>query len=167
MRSSRLRPQAVEKPLAVKRTPVMTAFELAPYIGSKPVLFGLNSNDVRTILGPPDSVTEHEPGKLSEYRNGSRIGYEADNSGVAEISLWAPSTLMLNGSDVLQVDDFVQRLMSLDPEPRECVDFLIFFKIGVAVTGYEGIEEKQRTINVFRHGVWDHVLEESVPYVPA
>jgi hypothetical protein len=143
---------------------LMATFELIPYVGPSPILFGMTHSQVAELLGPPANTDTREDNSVHEHRNGSRVGY-SESLRVREVSLWLPNIVLVLGNDLLTTTDFVEFLLKLDPQPRESLGFLIFNKIGVTVTGYAPvIEEDTRTVNVFAQGCWDKALEHSEPY---
>ncbi|QGY01984.1 hypothetical protein MMSR116_08910 [Methylobacterium mesophilicum SR1.6/6] len=49
-------------------------------------------------------------------------------------------------------------------ETYETVGFLVFFSLGIALTGFHDQDEGQKSVSVFKKGVWDEMRDEMTVY---
>lgn len=142
----------------------MKPFVLTPYKGAEPIAFGMTPSDVASILGPPEDVGRNDLGERSETRNGISIRYSQEGEKVVEIGFVPGTRLLFDGRSLLDENDLIDVLIEHDPIPYEFVGFLIFFGLGITVTGFHDEDESQKAITVFREGRWDEYRQEAVPW---
>jgi len=142
-----------------------TEFVIEPGTGVRPILFGMTPSDVRNVLGlEPESIdtTPSEVRKMREYYP-EFVGVDYDsNEQVCSVSFVPLGKVELRFGSTNLFDDEaginpLAVLLRVDPSPFESYGFIIFDKIGIAVTGYHDGDESQRAITVFK-GSWglDH-----------
>ncbi len=142
-------------------------FEIRPFEGALPILFGMPRDEVHDILGSPEILGTLRSIKSTSddwMRYGLNVRYHLEG-GVAHIGFrpahcelrLADRVIWTPGEDV----DPNWVLLSLDPAPRELLGFLIFTKLGVTTAGYHAGDASQRAIGVFSHGEWDLFLDSS------
>lgn len=135
-----------------------TDFRIEPYVGAHPILFGMGPKEVERLLSAADSVRENRRGERTERRgpiNGLSIVYDETDGGVCEIGFCPGALVYFHGRDVLGEAGPLPVFLQFDPSPLECVGFLVFMELGVALTGYHDNDEAQRALTVFRKGRWD------------
>ena len=138
--------------------------EFLPGHGTSLVRFGMTPDEVAKALGPIRKSRRNKKDHLVEYRDdGSRVEY-SQSEGVLEMSFAKPTRLMLGTTDLLAGNP-VELLMTLDDEPMEEVGFLMFFKIGLAMTGLHDGKKSQEAITLFRDGTWPR--HDAKPYKPS
>jgi hypothetical protein len=49
-------------------------------------------------------------------------------------------------------------------QPYEDVGYIIFYKLGIAVTGFHDNDESQKAITIFEEGYWDDSKETAIMY---
>ncbi len=136
-------------------------FHIEPNIGALPIRFGMTAKEVAKHLGKPDSEKVNFEGNRNEYRANKkvRIGFAAEKEKVRDLSFSPDKNLRLFFQDVDLLSDSqrFEALLKGDNEPQESMGFLVFFKIGVAVTGYHDGDKSQRAITVFAKGAFDDI----------
>ena len=145
-----------------------TSFDVQPYVGAHPIVFGMGPAEVHALLGAP--WRERSPtwgGGFSDYWMECRInvGY-GDDMAVKHVG-FTPGrfSLSLSGSPLWSPADHPDpnpRLLQLDPDPVEHLGFLIFNRIGVTTTGYHDEDQDDRSIAVYPRGAWDMFLPKAV-----
>lgn len=134
-----------------------------PYKGVGPIKFGMSIKEVEKILGAP-SKTLNTPGrKLREFRGGIIITYSHDTQTVDEISCTHGEMIFFHDKNLLQ-DDVVSYLEKYDNEPYKAIGGIIFFKLGVAISGYHNGDESQKNVIFFKQGIWDRFKTKLSPY---
>src|SRR5262249_49454940 len=136
---------------AVKLIPPLV---IEPNVGVSPILFGMAPADVRNALGlEPEWIDKTPIGmrKIREdYPEFIGVDYD-DNDQVYSISFAPLGEVELRFASVNLFDDEedinpIAVFLKADPSPYESHGFIIFDKIGVAVTGYHDNNESQRAI---------------------
>jgi hypothetical protein len=137
-------------------------FVIEPGIGVRPILFGMTPNDVRNALGRAPEWTDTIPiedRKMREcYPEFIGVDYD-DNDQVYSVSFTPVGDVELQFASVNLFDDEVginpiAVFLKADPSPCESHGFIIFDKLGIAVTGYHDNNESQRAITVYKTGTW-------------
>ncbi len=145
-------------------------FELKPYSGAKPVDFGMDPEAVKTALGKkPERVENYDDSKTIKneyYAGGVRVHYDRD-AAVDEISFVPRDNLPLlfEGIDLFdsqQTKNPLTILLREDDKPLDDYGFIVFEKLGIAVTGYHDNDKSQRAITIFRKGRWTD-LDQAKP----
>jgi hypothetical protein len=143
-------------------------FEIRPFKGALPIRFGMSREEVHEILGSPETLGTRRSIKSTSddwMRYGLNVRYHLEG-GVAHLG-FRPGNCELRLIDhVLWREDEDAdpnwTLLSLDPAPREVLDFLVFTRLGITTTGYHSGDAGKHAVGVFSEGEWDLFLEHSV-----
>jgi hypothetical protein len=144
-------------------------FVIEPGIGPRPILFGMTPSEVRNALGmEPEwiDINSTETRKMRDYYP-EFIGVDYDNNDQAHSVSFSPlGKIELRFGSVNLFDDGaginpITVFLKADPSPYESYGFIIFDKIGIAVTGYHNKDRSQRAITVYKEGTWG--LENAKP----
>lgn len=130
-------------------------FHFEPYIGALPLRFGMTPAEVQEAAAPPIKTMKNFLGERDELRAGIHIRYSTTTDAVIEMSFLPTTRLMYDSHDLFQEPDLLQILIRYDPTPFEWVGFVIFLRIGLAVTGYPDRDSAQQAITVFAEGRWE------------
>ena len=141
-----------------------TGYTLLPYVGASPVLFGMDAAAIAALLGAPAVVHTNMLGERDESRGGVGIRYSVADSGVVEVAFVPGEVLFFEERNLLEHPDPVAVLSRSDPTPFEFLGFLVFFGLGVTVTGFHDDDPAQRAVTVFRRGRWDDYRPQMTPY---
>ncbi|MDJ0839153.1 MAG: hypothetical protein QNK37_21735 [Acidobacteriota bacterium] len=141
-------------------------FEIVPYFGVKPVMFGFRPPKVRKCFGFDPEVTI-DMGEREEDYAGVLVRYSEKKNMVVELT-FAPNTapLLFKGEQLLgpgAVPNPLDVFLKYDNKPLETVGFVLFMKLGIAVTGYHDGDVSQRAITIFAKNHWDDLLEDATP----
>lgn len=133
-------------------------FDIRPHVGALPVTFDMHRDDVRRLLGTPETSGPiwNKSGFSEGYRRGGyNVGY--DNNWVANHVGFGPGAidLSIEGRPVWSADEQPDPnpiFLAMDPAPVTTVGFWIYLRLGVTTTGYHDDDEGQRAIAVFPPG---------------
>lgn len=145
----------------------MRSFDLRPFEGAAPILFGMSRKDVIEILGSAGSSGRtFEGAEYDTWGPGSEInvGYATDGTvdhvglSPGPFELHLQGTLIWNPNSDIDPNPF---LLELDPEPVECDGFLLFTKLGIGTTGYHDDEPSEWALSIAPKGGFDEYLDEA------
>ncbi|MBL0341133.1 MAG: hypothetical protein IPP71_09515 [Bacteroidetes bacterium] len=124
------------------------AFQIVSFESVGPINFGMKSSEIDSLLGPCEVIIKHKDGGNDERRFNSKLSikYNFKNECV-EVSLEKNLNVMLSGISIFKTKNLIEKLSKFD-NPVEKVGFVIFFKLGIALTGF-GIKKDDKTISVF------------------
>ena len=74
---------------------------------------------------------------------------------LVEIAFLKTAKVMLNGIDVFGDPGSFARIAELDDEVFEFYGFLVFFGLGITLTGFHDKDEAQKALTMFHRGRWD------------
>ena len=138
-------------------------FRIACYQGVNGVLFGATQEEVAVHWGKPDRHRTTTLGERSESRGEMRCVY---NSGrLVEIG-FGPSCIVTiqDVADVLHNFSALNNLLVLDPSPYEAYGFLVFFELGITLTGVHDGDDSQLAATAFSHGRWSKSESGMTPW---
>lgn len=126
-----------------------------PYEGISNITFGQTREDVERMLGQPSKVKQTYTGKTRlEYSTSMPAFVFADRM-LIEINLLPdisePFEYMGMNLFATAEDAVLGGLMRYDPDIRESNGFLIFFGLGLALTGFHDGMREQKAITIFSH----------------
>lgn len=130
-----------------------------PYEGISSITFGQGREDVESLLGQPRKVKQTYTGKTRLEYGMSMPAFVFADGILVEMNI-LPDVLEpfeYRGMNLfaLAEDDVLSRLGQDDPDVRESNGFLIFFGLGVALTGFHDGMREQKAITVFsRNHQW-------------
>ena len=142
---------------------------IKPYIGVGDLRFGMNPDDVETLLGPVRKSDSRGDWTRYEFRalRGPTVGY--DDRGLGEINFdrdFGPG-LTFNGHDIFGGDPekFLKLVSAGDPGLVRFLGTIVSYKFGLSFGGFRADEDPQdRSLGVFRKGLWtDDRLSPGVP----
>ncbi|MFO0949940.1 MAG: hypothetical protein U0835_02080 [Isosphaeraceae bacterium] len=145
----------------------MRSFDIRPYVGASPVVFGMSRDEVHAILGAPQ--VETPPNQWSGLRDswdggGIQVGYDGKNK-VDHLGFCPGEfSLSLVGSPLWSATDHPDpnpSFLRMDPGPLETLGVLVFDRIGVATGGYHVDDENDLAVTVYPRGAWDTFLREA------
>jgi len=144
-------------------------FEIRPYIGALPIIFGMSRQDVHHLLGLPESsVSIWDRSGVCEHYAQARYNVGYDNSGVVNHVGFLPggAELSIQGIPLWTMEDQPDpnaTLLALDPKPMECVGIWYFLELGVASTGYHDDDLYERAVTAFPRGTRAQMLPGAMP----
>jgi hypothetical protein len=137
----------------------MISLDIHPFEGAAPIRFGMHRSQVAEILGIPSFVGEEN----DRWGPGLEINIEYDKNGMVYHLGLCPGDyeLRFEGQILWSPNDHPDpnpMFLTRDPEPYECVGFLVFAKLGVTTAGYHDDDPSQRSVVVYTPGAWDEML---------
>lgn len=136
---------------------------IVPYNSVGPITFELNEDSVRSTLNAPLSARANTSGEL-ELVFSEQIVRLSPNAGVVEVSVLPEGKPTVSGVEVFTQPDALQVLLHLAETAWETVGFLVFSKLGVAITGLHDGDKSQRAVSAFTRGRWDELVGASKPF---
>lgn len=134
---------------------------IMPYIGVGKIKFGMTRNEIYESIGYPTRKKKPSPlNEFTEYwfENGLQLTFNYPSGALAEISIYPNiKNVTLNELSIFEEDGkaVYKSLCDYDGDPRETVGITVFFKLGLAITGFLDGDEDQKSITAFADGVWD------------
>ena len=128
------------------------------------MVFGMTKEDVLRVLGPPSSVGSNADGESEHCWPHITVRYGTDSGEVVEIAIPTEQSISIGGAPLLPSVDPVSTLLELDRDPVLCLGFLLFLKLGVAITGLHDDDREQSGLTVFPEGRWDDLAAHFEPY---
>jgi len=138
----------------------MIRYELVPYQGVLPITFEMTPADVAALLGPPELIDRSELDERNEARGGVAIRYDSGDNKVCEMAFLPGVPLYFNGRSLFLETDPIGVLKTFDRTPLLIVGFVVFFKLGLTLTGFHDDDNAEQAITAFRLGRWDDLKGE-------
>jgi len=121
-------------------------FNILPYEGAAPILFGMTPAQVEAILGKPQDKFIDFLQRNVEIRENISIKY--NKKGLTNEITFSPGTdVILNEINIFKDREMLSKLALLDTH-EDSMGFKTFFKLGVSLTGFSKKKES-KTISVF------------------
>lgn len=139
----------------------MKNYFITPYVGVDSLKFGMKRADVYTILGTPQHTKKSRfSNELTDYwsDNGLQLTFSGIDGHLLEISLY-PNLPNVELKEIKLFEEpgrqAYEKLCDSDGDPRETVGVTIFFKYGLATTGFLNEDDDQKSVTAFAAGRWD------------
>lgn len=142
-----------------------------PYVGVGQVRLGMTPDEVAAVLGPPDdSELIADMGEIREQREQAALQavYSAGDKRLVELGFSPPiARLEFDGVPLFAArsDDALGRVIQHDPSPLTIHGFVVFFGLGLTMTGFHDDDETQKAVTVFAKGRWDRVKPRMQKFV--
>jgi hypothetical protein len=149
---------------------MQTDWIIQPYVGVGQLKFGMRPDEVAAILGPPDgSRLIADTSEIRERREQSALQavYAAGDKRLVELGFSPPiAGLEFDGVRLfaVQSDDALLRAIQHDPSPLSIHGFVVFFGLGLTLTGFDE-DEDDKAVTVFEKGRWDDIKTEMQKFV--
>jgi hypothetical protein len=144
-------------------------FDIQPYIGALPIVFGMQRAEVHQLLGRPESSFPIWDGSgVSDHYSEVKCSLGYDKTGTVNHVGFSPGLveLTIQGQPIWtqqEQSDPNPILLTLDPEPMEFVGFWFFLRIGVTTSGYHDDDPNQWAITVFPQGSKSELMAQAEP----
>lgn len=140
--------------------------KIESYKSFESISFDMSDHEVIDALGEPLNSRKNSASELEYHYEKFIVRFDADSLGVRECTLLPDFDyeILINGESIGEERTFLSSLIEKDGAPYECLGYLIFFNLGIAVTGFHDDDESQKAITVFRKGDWDQFKERMKPY---
>lgn len=135
----------------------MNTFDIVPYVGAKPLLFGMTQEQVIQLCGHPTHLTPDNLSELNAQYTTFGIRYSKADQRLVEIGFVPEAKVFLNGSNIFGDRQSFSKLLSLDSCPYEYVGFIVLLDLGITLTGFHDDDPSQLAVTAFVRGRWDHL----------
>jgi hypothetical protein len=133
----------------------MIAFAVEPYQGAGSFKFGMSEAAV-LALGQQPLRKAMNPRKEPDWDFGAySIRFGADDGLLCEIGFSKGCSVRLDDVDIFSHQDALERILQKDTNVFEFYGFLVFFGLGITLTGFHDRNESEKAMTVFRRGRWD------------
>jgi hypothetical protein len=144
-------------------------FQIIPYQGIPPLMFGMQEAEVLEIFGQAEyrSRLIRDPFFRVLGYEGMTFGFD-DQSGLSEVNLGEGfmGAVVFSGINVFSDRNALLKLIRLDGEPWEWVGFIMLMNLGISLGGYHTQADEGKTISIFKRGRYEsrrHRFERFVP----
>jgi hypothetical protein len=137
-----------------------SSLEIVPYVSLGAVHFAMTSPEVRSNWGLPDQVSVTHTGASVEFYGPVNVGYSIGSSPVVNHFGGGRDATMVSiagiGLFAEEPASVLRQLQKLDTDVLTYLGFVVFFNLGIALTGYHDDDEDQLAFSAFVRGAWDH-----------
>jgi len=144
------------------------SFELVPHIGAGKICFGMTPQEIEKIYGAADSVTFNHLKQKVELRSFMNLGYSPGSAeALSHIGFgrqmknirFKDNNLFLDNESVI-----LAKLVAEDGNPLTCLGFIVFFNLGITLTGFHDQNVSQKALTMFPRGAWDKWIPKLKPF---
>ena len=138
-------------------------FEVTPNVSIGPLSFGMEYDEVKSILGIPVSEEENRFGEKVMRYDG--FGVTVSDAGVVEAYFLPDTEVTISHIEIYKDPHAFQRLCALDGAPKKILGFIVLMKLGLTLTGFHDGDQSQQAITAFAKGRWDQESENFESYI--
>ncbi|MEO8362647.1 MAG: hypothetical protein ABI672_21660 [Vicinamibacteria bacterium] len=139
-------------------------FDIRSYEGVGPVWFGMTPDQVHAAIGEPIRQARNRRDEADESWGVVSVRYDGKERTVVEVGLVPPARVFLEETELFSAQDPMRLLMVNDPAPMEYLGFIVFFHLGVTLSGFHDRDPSQEALTAFAPGRWDHLRSAMRPY---
>jgi len=144
-------------------------YMITPLISCGPLEWGMTSDEVTKIIGPPERTRRNNLKDTVQVRYGGSASFIFDgiSGGLVEVTGSKSPTEFQIGSIKLisgENQETVKQLLALDRRAFEGYGSLIFPDLGIMLTGYSPEDNDIRAAGVFAPGRCDDILDSMKPF---
>lgn len=137
----------------------MSDFEIVSFESAGPLRFGMSPFEVTAILGKPSTAAPNWQGTLcySYFDPGLNlnIGFGGAGQTTDHFGFGRESTVQFRGVDFFNDRAAWRRLIEWSSDYHECLGFLVFCDLGIALTGFHDEDPDDLAVTVFVRGAWE------------
>ena len=139
--------------------------EIIPYSAFGPLSFGKTTkHECVLLLGDPLKERINRKG-IEEFEYEQFIvRFNSKTMTVRECTLLPHADAIISGITVTWDRNFLRLACEQDQSPRDVYGFIVFQRLGIAITGVHDDDESQLAVTAFSKGEFDDLLPESTPY---
>ena len=138
---------------------------IVPHEAVGPLRFGESTaRDAVTAFGEPvrRRISREDDDEL--HYAGFVLRFDPANHVLQECTLLPRTPATIDGIDVTWDHAFLRRACERDGSPRDVYGFIVLTALGIAVTGIHDDDASQLAITVFSEGLFDDLMQRSVPF---
>lgn len=136
----------------------MNQFNVIPFESCGPLTFAMTRDQVELVLGPAQMETVTFLGHIEESRPHIFVRYDKLTKLLAEVSFDGSVNVVLGEIRLIPTPECVSMLLTLDGNPEEIYEFVVFHELGIALSGVAPTNEGSPSICIFRRGRWKEVM---------
>ena len=138
----------------------MIIFDVQPYASAGPFRFGMTEAEALALGHQPvRRATNRRKEPDWDYGLYS-VRFDARDDLLCEIGFSRQCVVNLDGIDVFSDHDAFEKILLKDSNVFEFYGFLVFFGLGITLTGFHDRSESDKAMTVFQRGRWDSKLNE-------
>ena len=141
----------------------MTKLVIDPYVGVLPLKFGMKPKETIKLLGKPTHVDTNHYGNRIQNHPLISLGF-SEHEELDEVVVSPGCELVFRDKDLFRVRDPIKYLRKFDSKPYLWVGFVVFYEIGIRVSGFHDKDESQKAIGVISKGLWDEYKDDFERY---
>lgn len=135
----------------------MTQFDIIPYERVGVFRFGMPESDVLSAGCIPSKKIRNRRGEQEWICDGFSIRFGAANGLLCDMGFSRKCKVALRGIEVFSDPSALEKIVKLDDNVFECYGFLVFFGLGLTLTGFHDGNESQKAVTAFTRGHWDEM----------
>lgn len=146
-------------------------FEIQSFEGALPLRFGMSPADVSGILGSPTTAAPTWDGLLCynyNYRNPPQldvnIGFGGDGQTANHFGFGRHASVYFRGLDFFGDRSAWRSLLDQSSDYHECLGFLVFCDLGIALTGFHDDYEDDLGVTAFPRDEWEKFRPRFKPF---
>ena len=138
----------------------MIIFDVQPYKSAGPFRFGMTEAEA-LALGHQPLRRKINSRKEPDWRFGIySIRFGAEDGLLCEIGFSTQCVVKLDDIDVFSDPNAFEKILLKDSNIFESYGFLVFFGLGITLTGFHDRSESDKAMTVFQRGRWDSKVNE-------
>lgn len=139
-------------------------FVLNPYAEIGPLRFGMREQAVVDTIGRPQKAFTNRRGEPDFQYADFSIRLSTEERRLVEVGFYPSANFIVEGVDVFGDAGTLDKLLCLDSDVFEYHGFVVFFGLGLTLTGFHDGDESQKAATCFERGRWDHLKAEMRPF---
>jgi hypothetical protein len=140
--------------------------QITPYVSFGALMFNKTTKDECVLLlgEPLNKRTNRKGAEEYEYQQ-FIVRFNTATPTVRECTLLPYTNASIDEITVTWDKTFLRQACEKDSSPRDVYGFIVFNRLGIAVTGIHDDDESQLAITAFSKGEFDDLLLKSSPYL--
>ncbi|WP_447895921.1 hypothetical protein [Vreelandella sp. GE22] len=141
-------------------------YEIEPYISVGPLSFGFSQKEVKSLLGDPVRTSTNRKGEKDFHYFNAIARFSSINLTLIEVGITPSASALIKNINLYDDPDALNKLVMLDGTASEYYGFIVFFNLGITMTGFHDGDDSQKAVTAFTRGRWNHLREDMQPFYP-
>lgn len=133
-------------------------FRIDPYVGAGPFRFGMSESEVLAQGLVPRNRRLNRRGEVDLRFGDFSMRLGADDGRLCEIEFDRMCQVTLADISVFGDQNVLDQIVSLDNQSYEYAGVLVFFGLGLSLSGFHDQNETGKCLSAFCRGYWDAKL---------
>ena len=143
-------------------------FEIQSFEGALPLRFGMSPADVSGILGSPNTAAPNWKRVLCYHYNPPpldvTVGFGGDDQTADHFGFGRHALVCFRGLDFFCDRSAWRNLLDQSSDYHECLGFLVFCDLGIALTGFHDDYEDELAVTAFPRDAWEKFRPKFKPF---